>query len=143
MSEEQGFRNIPGVPDGWELVHANRRAIKGEWYIDGDKAPQLQHLSESCFTHPIVRKIKKPAKYRPFVNGTEYVANRRDGIAVDWKLEDGSPGFYAVVSANNSFLWVAFGDVIQRFGWEQAFEKLKFRREDSSTFPFGVKINES
>jgi hypothetical protein len=143
MSEEQGFRNIPGVPMGWELVHANRRAIKGEWYIDDDEAPQLQHLSESCFTHPIVRKIEKPAQYRPFANGAEYFANRQNKISVDWNREDGHPGFYTVVSANNSFLWVAIGDVIERFDWLQAFQKIKFRHIDNSTSPFGVKIDES
>jgi hypothetical protein len=142
MSEEQGFRNIPGVPDGWELVRVGKPNVD-DWFIDGLDDPRQARAHDQWYGCAIVRKIEQPDRYRAFANGAEYFANRRDGIAVDWKLEDGSPGFYAVVSANNSVLWVAFGNVIQRFGWEQAFEKLKFRHIDNSTSPFGVKIDES
>lgn len=140
MSNE-GFRGVPGVPDGWELV-AIRRARYMENYIWTSGYSSLwQDSEESDFVAPIVRKIEQPAKYRPFVNGAEYFANRQDRISVDWNREDGHPGFYAVVSANNSFLWVAIGDVIERFDWLQAFQKIKFRHIDNSTSPFGVKLD--
>jgi hypothetical protein len=71
------------------------------------------------------------------------MANKGQGIAVDWSSPSYCPGFYAIVSANNSFLWVAFGGVVKSFRWEQAFEELKFRHADNSTSPFGVKIDES
>jgi hypothetical protein len=141
MSE--GFRNVPGVPDGWELV-AIRKARYMENYIWTSGYPSLwQDSEESDFVSPIIRKIEKPAKYRRFTNGADFMANKGQGIAVDWSSPSDCPGFYAIVSANNSFLWVAFGDVIQRFEWEQAFDKLKFRHADNSTSPFGVRIDES
>jgi len=67
---------IPGVPEGWELVHAMRRATKGEWYIDNDGTPHLQHMSKSVFPHPIIRKIEKPARYRPFATAEEFKPHR-------------------------------------------------------------------
>jgi hypothetical protein len=140
MSSE-GFRNVPGVPDGWELVHANRRAVKGEHYIS-DGNVEVQKMSESVFAHPIIRKIEKPARYRAFANGADFMANKGQGIAVDWSSPSDCPGFYAIVSANNIFLWVAFGGVVKSFRWEQAFEELKFRHADNSTSPFGVRIDE-
>ncbi len=67
---------IPGVPEGWELVHAFRRAIKGEWYIDNDGTPYLNPLSKSVYPHPIIRKIEKPATYRPFKDAAEFKPHR-------------------------------------------------------------------
>lgn len=145
MSEEQGFRNIPGVPDGWELLGVGRPVV-GDFVVHTD-GRVLKHGKDSCVrmneNYPIIRKIEQPEKYRPFANGAEYFANRQNRISVDWNREDGHPGFYTVVSANNSFLWVAIGDVIEMFDWLQAFQKIKFRHIDNSTSPFGVKIDDS
>jgi hypothetical protein len=44
MSSEQGFRGIPGVPEGWELVHANRIVEAGEWYINAKGKPNKSTL---------------------------------------------------------------------------------------------------
>ncbi len=140
MSE--GFRNVSGVPDGWELVHACRQAESGERYLNsGGHLSCATWRTSDCY--PIIRKVEKPAKYRRFANGADFMANKGQGIAVDWSSPSDCPGFYAIVAANNSFIWVAFGDVIQRFEWEQAFDKLKFRHADNSTSPFGVRIDES
>jgi hypothetical protein len=138
MSE--GFKGVPGVPDGWELV-ALRVPDKGEWFIGVDGKP-CQADRSSGQVWPIIRKIEQPAKYRPFANGADFMANKGQGIAVDWSSPSDCPGFYAIVSANNSFLWVAFGGVVKSFRWEQAFEELKFRHADNSTSPFGVRIDE-
>jgi hypothetical protein len=90
----------------------------------------------------IIRKIEVPKQYRPFAGGAEYMASSQRGVAVNWKDPNTPCGFYAVVSANNSFLWVAFGDIIEHFDWEQAFEKLVCRHADGSTSPFGVEVTE-
>ncbi len=139
MSE--GFKGVPGVPDGWELV-ALRVPDKGEWFIGVDGKP-CQADRSSGQVWPIIRKIEQPAKYRPFANGADFMANKGQGIAVDWSSPSDCPGFYAIVSANNIFLWVAFGGVVKSFRWEQAFEELKFRHADNSTSPFGVRIDGS
>jgi hypothetical protein len=89
---------------------------------------------------PIIRKIEVPKQFRPFANGAEYIAKRRDCITVDWNSTE-AHGFYAVVSANDSFVWVAFGKAVEQFDWIRAFEKLHFRHIDGSTSPFGVEMS--
>lgn len=138
MSSE-GFRNVPGVPEGWELVRIDF-VTEGEWYLFNGKPLQwgsTKNVSDCDF--PIIRKIEGFKTYRPFANGAEYIAKRRDGIAVDWKSGD-RDGFYAIVSANKMFVWVAFGKDVEVFGWKQAFERLVFRHIDGSTSPFGVEV---
>jgi hypothetical protein len=138
MSSE-GFKGVPGVPDGWELVRFDY-AVGGERYLAGSGEITV-HLS----TKPtqakrlIIRKIEVPKQYRPFANGAEYIAKRRDGIAVDWKTGE-TNGFYAIVSANDIFVWVAFGTAVEVFEWQQAFERLAFRYVDGTTSPFGVEV---
>ena len=69
MSE--GFRGVPGVPDGWELV-AIRKVRYMENYIWTSGYPSLwQDSEESDFVVPIIRKIEQPAKYRAFANASE------------------------------------------------------------------------
>jgi hypothetical protein len=139
MSSE-GFQGIPGVPDGWELVRIGKPEI-GEWFLDG-----LGHLSQAKHDGhwqgcAIIRKIETPKKYRPFKGGAEYMASGRQGVAVDWNFTE-AHGFYAVVSANDSFVWVAFGDKIEHFDWSRALEKLHFHHADGSTSPFGVEVTQ-
>jgi hypothetical protein len=138
MSSE-GFRGIPGVPEGWELVKFRCGEI-GEYVIDGDGKP-YRLLTRSVTFCAIIRKIEVPKQYRPFKGGAEYMASGRQGVAVDWKTVD-TDGFYAVVSVNASFVWVAFGDKIEHFDWKQAFERLVFRHVDGSTSTFGVEVKE-
>jgi len=140
MSSE-GFKNVPGVPDGWELVHANRIAEAGEYVLDSSGVPMLFNRQSVLF-FPIIRKIETPKQYRAFANGAEYMASPRRGVAADWKTDESDAGFFAVVSVNASFVWVAFGDVIKRFDWQKAFEKLVCRHADGSASPFGVEVTE-
>jgi hypothetical protein len=137
---EQGFKGVPGVPEGWELV-AVRSGRYGEWHINADGKPELVR-DDTANLLCIIRKIEVPKQYRPFAGGAEYMASSQRGVAVNWKDPNTPCGFYAVVSANNSFLWVAFGDIIEHFDWEQAFEKLVCRHADGSTSPFGVEVTE-
>ena len=133
--------SIEGIPEGWELVRVGKPKT-GEFFIDGLSCPHQAMDDEHFHGCAIIRKIEKPKQYRPFANAAEYVANRREGFAVDWNLKDSRPGFYAVVAANSSFVWVAFGDANTRFDWAQAFEKLMFRHIDNTTSPFGVEVTE-
>ena len=138
------MNSIPGLEhlakEGWEIVGFDR-VSPGEWYVDREGCVRMWGLPDgSSEKKIIVRKIERHKQYRAFENAAEYVANRREGFAVDWNLKDPRPGFYAVVAANSSFLWVAFGDVNQRFDWDQAFEKLMFRHVDNTTSPFGVEV---
>lgn len=134
--------SIEGIPEGWELVRVGKPIMNVDCVVAGDGMPVLIDWITDRRNWLIIRKIEKPKTYRAFANAAEYFANRRENLAVDWSSNDPSPGFFAVVSANNSFIWVAFGDVIQRFDWSQAFEKLIFRHVDNTTSPFGVEVTE-
>lgn len=62
---------IPGVPEGWVLVRIDRPA-KGDWFISGTGLPEDHQYATPCrFVFPIIRKIEKPAVYRPFANASE------------------------------------------------------------------------
>lgn len=138
----QCFQGIPGVPEGWELVRIDF-VTEGEWYLFNGKPLQwgsTKNASDCDF--PIIRKIEGFKTYRPFANGLEYIKKRGNSIAVDWKHIDTTSGFFAIVSANDSFVWVAFGAVITQFQWDAAFERLVFRHIDGSTSPFGVEVTE-
>jgi hypothetical protein len=71
----QGFKGIPGVPDGWELIHANRCGEIGDYGIDGDGSP-FKFEQRSIYKFAIIRKIEEPKKYRPFANGAEFKPHR-------------------------------------------------------------------
>jgi hypothetical protein len=126
-------QQIPGVPEGWELVHAFRRAVKGEWYIDSDGTPYLQPLSESVYPHPIIRKIEKPARYRQFANAEEYLPHWGKPV----RLKDGA-GFDSVTSTSEYTVYVNSGPARVQYTMSEAFEQLTF----ADGTPFGVKIDE-
>lgn len=134
----KAFQNVPGVPDGWELVEI-RYGWQGEWCIDEHGKP-YQLAGDSVRLVAIIRKIEVPKKYRPFANGLEYIKKRGNSIAVDWKSNAAHTGFFAVIGANAPFVWVAFGKDVEVFDWKQAFERLVFRHADGSTSPFGVEV---
>jgi hypothetical protein len=129
---------IPGVPEGWELVHAMRRATKGEWYIDNDGTPHLQHMSKSVFPHPIIRKIEKPAKYRPFVNAEEYRPHRDRWLTRKAKFDPGPlDGACRVCSYDDGGVWWANA---QKSTYQEEFDSGRCFDDDGT--PFGVKIDE-
>jgi hypothetical protein len=126
---------IPGVPDGWELVHAYRQAAKGEWYIDNDGTPYLNPLSKSVYPHPIIRKIEKLATYRPFANAEEFRPHRDRWIC---RLYNGRPdakGCYKVSAYDDRGTFANDGKTSYQDMLEEG------RVFDDGT-PFGVKIDE-
>ena len=121
-----GGNQIPGVPEGWELAHANRFAIEGEWYIDSNGTPHLQRLGESAFVHPIIRKIEKPATYRPFKDAAEFEPHRHRW----WRYNDSEDSEHVQPPAAYSRIGPMGSN------WEQAFIGRVF---DDGT-PFGVRV---
>jgi hypothetical protein len=75
MSNEQGFRGVPGVPDGWELVRIGI-PINLEWVIAMNTAEPYQMAQDGFRYQAIVRKIEKPKQYRPFANAEEFKPHR-------------------------------------------------------------------
>jgi hypothetical protein len=71
-----GFRCVPGVPEGWELVRIGS-PVYGEWYIDNQGVIRRCEFDKLVSTnHVIVRKIEKPKRWRPFANAEEFKPHR-------------------------------------------------------------------
>ena len=136
MSE--GFRGVPGVPDGWELVHACRQAESEETYLTGDEVIKIAKFRTSA-RFPIIRKIEQPAKYRAFENADEFKPHRDRWVnRIDIRASEMDPGACLVVGYDDHGLWFASGDY---HTWQAAFEVGRCFDDDGT--PFGVKIDES
>jgi hypothetical protein len=135
MSE--GFRNVPGVPDGWELV-AIRKARYMENYIWTSGYPSLwQDSEESDFVSPIIRKIEKPAKYRPFANAEEFKPHRDRWLTRKDKSDPTHlSGACRVIAYCDNHLWWADGRVST---YKDEFDHGRCFDDDGT--PFGVKID--
>ena len=120
-------QQIPGVPEGWELVRIGP-VNPGEFFVDYDgKAQQYAQAAASIGWVTIIRKIEKPAKYRPFANAEEFKPHRDR-----WWYRDDKDG-------RRHFPPVGYSD--QAHGgasWKHRFDTCFF---DDGT-PFGVKIDE-
>jgi hypothetical protein len=136
---------IPGVPEGWEIEHANRIGDDGEHCIGDDGKPFLlkyRTAGRVC----IIRKIEKPAKYRPFANAEEFKPHRDRWVRVvktqderntDLESWFGIASCLKIMGCEESGLWLRVPG-----GWltyESAFEDFVF--DDDGT-PFGVRIDE-
>ena len=119
---------IPGVPDGWELVRVGV-VHHGEWRLMDDKSiRQWLTIEPSVGWAVVLRKIEKPAAYRPFKDAEEFKPHRDRW----WRYSDSEdsehvqpPAAYSKIGPMGS-------------NWEQAFSGRVF---DDGT-PFGVKIDE-
>jgi hypothetical protein len=121
---------IPGVPDGWELVHANRAVKPEEHFIDrAGNALYWGAEEESAAVYPIIRKIEKPAAYRPFVSCVEIEPffNRN----LRWK--NGTIGLLRISIADKGGIFIGSAN----YTFQRAFDVLVL---DDGT-PFGVKID--
>jgi hypothetical protein len=124
---------IPGVPEGWEAVSFDY-VSDGEHWLDKDGDP-IQHTSSvrtQC-KRLIIRKIEKPARYRPFRDAEEYMPHWGKPIRLK-----GGVGFDSVVSTSRIGIYVANETLITRYGLRDAFERLEF----ADGTPFGVRIDE-
>lgn len=129
MSSE-GFKNVPGVPEGWELVHANRSGEPGEYGIDAGGMPvKFEH--KTLFNFPIIRKIEVPKKYRPFANAEEFKPHRDRWVR---RISDGL--VFRCTSYGGGAL-VVLGNILPSFA--EAFQQFVF--DDDGT-PFGVEVTE-
>jgi hypothetical protein len=130
MSE--GFRNVPGVPDGWELVEV-RKIRAGDFSVSRDGKPFEWQISDSDTVWPIIRKIEKPATYRPFADAEEYLPHfDRTLMTTD------RGGAVRAIECNDSGVWIGPGSILLKY--DQLFRD-GFRFFDDGT-PFGVKIDE-
>jgi hypothetical protein len=124
---------IEGVPEGWELVKIDR-PTKGDWFVDGVGLPKEYPYENPCGgVFPIIRKIEKPARYRPFANAGEYLPHWGKPIRLK-----GGVGFDSVASTGVLDVYIATGNVTSRRSMQEAFELFEF----ADGTPFGVRIDE-
>ena len=125
---------IPGVPEGWELVRVGV-VHHGEWRLMDDRSiRQWLTIEPSVGWAVVLRKIEKPARYRPFANSEEFKPHRDRW----WMLKDLPP---ELIGPRGSFIEPPEAYAEKGFAgcdWEGAFELRVF---DDGT-PFGVKIDE-
>jgi hypothetical protein len=128
-------QQIPGVPEGWELVHAFRQATQGEHYIDSDGAARVLEKGKSTFAYPIIRKIEKPAKYRPFANAEEFKPHRDRWLARIDENGQQIDGEFQLDGFDDTGIWLGANPL----GYKDALDR--GHTFDDGT-PFGVKIDE-
>jgi hypothetical protein len=115
-----------------ELV-AIRKIKQVDYSINRVGDPFEWTTCESDTVWPIIRKIEKPAKYRPFANAEEFKAHPLSG---GWVLL-GAGVWGRVLSFSDDY--VSTSDTHpDEYTWGDAFSDLLF---DDGT-PFGVKIDE-
>jgi len=136
MSE--GFRNVPGVPDGWEFMGI-RKALNGEFIVNAIGNDEMwNHTLPSEYLYPIIRKIEKPAKYRAFANAEEFKAHRDRWLT---RTDKSDPthlsGACRVIAYCDNHLWWADGRVST---YKDEFDHGRCFDDDGT--PFGVKIDE-
>ena len=126
---------IPGVPEGWELVHAFRQATQGEHYIDSDGSVRMLEKGKSTFAYPIIRKIEKPAKYRPFKSARESDQFWNASLRLAGVTGDAKDSRFRITSIGRDGITTN----AEFYSYEAAF--YKFYIDDDGT-PFGVRIDE-
>jgi hypothetical protein len=124
---------IPGVPDGWELVRIGVPIRDVDWIIGPDGEAMLCYWDSTDSYWVIIRKIERPARYRPFANAEEHLPHWGKPIRVK-----GGIGFDSVVSTSMVGIYVAAGTMIVRYSMADAFQRFEF----ADGTPFGVKIDE-
>jgi len=131
-------QQTPGVPEGWELVRVGV-VHHGEWRLMDDRSiRQWLTIEPSVGWAVVLRKIKKPAAYRPFKSAEEFKPHRDRWLTRKDKSDlthvDGACG---VVAYDDQGLWFTTGNY---HTWEAAFDSGRCFDDDET--PFGVKIDE-
>ncbi len=125
-----GFRGIPGVPDGWELVRIGR-PVKGEFFVRFGRVDECTHTELMDDSSAIVRKIEKPKRYRQFANAEEFRPHRDRWVR---RISDGL--VFRCTSYGGGAL-VVLGNLLPSF--TEGFQEFVF---DNDGTPFGVEVTD-
>ena len=136
MSNE-GFRNVPGVPDGWELVKVGVPDSE-DWLIGHDGNPVAHCMLKrplKLAQYAIIRKIEQPAKYRAFANAREADQFWNASLRLAGVTGDTKDSRFRITSIGRDGITIN----ASFYTYEQAFKC--FCIDDDGT-PFGVRIDE-
>jgi hypothetical protein len=140
---KQGFRGVPGVPDGWELVHCLRIGEPGEFGLNQLGQPFAIGPSRTINKIPIIRKVKEskieqPEKYRPFANAAEFKPHRDRWVTrTDISDDEAQPGACRVGEYDDQGVW---WNSTEYQTWKASFDAGRCFDDDGT--PFGVKVEE-
>ena len=132
-----GFRGVPGVPEGWEAVRFDY-VSQWEFWLDKDGDP-IQHTSSfrtQC-KQLIIRKIEKAKRYRPFASAEEFEPHRDRWITRKGIMdEEAMPGAVRVTAYADERVW--FGQTESTF--HEVFVRGVCFTDDGT--PFGVEVTD-
>ncbi len=129
-----GFRGVPGVPEGWELLGIGCEA--GDWsigFLDGKRC--AVRLAIKVPNSPKIRKIEKPKRYRPFANAAEFKPHRDRWIRF---ASDDSSACWKVSWYRDDGVFLNHGPERRHLTFGLVFEEWTF---DDGT-PFGVEVTD-
>jgi hypothetical protein len=122
--------NIEGIPEGWELVRIGTPVCDADWIVDPNGDARLCDYESMYLNRVIIRKIEKPAKYRPFANAEEFKPHRDRWV----RLKSIERSFYRLDGFGDGGVSIQGGAV----DYGKMFEDHWF---DDGT-PFGVEVTQ-
>jgi hypothetical protein len=131
---------IPGVPDGWELVRVGV-PDSDDWLVGHEGNPVAHAMLKRPLKlrqYAIIRKIEKPATYRPFKDAEEFKPHRERWLTRKDKSDPAHlSGACRVIAYCDNHLWWADG---RASTYKEEFNHGRCFDDDGT--PFGVKIDE-
>ena len=129
---------IPGVPEGWVIERIGKPIFKVDHVVSYDGQPMLCDYESSYLNRVIIRKIEKPARYRPFANAEEFKPHRDRWLTRKDKSDQTHlDGACRVVAYCDNHLWWADG---RNSTYKDELNHGRCFDDDGT--PFGVKIDE-
>ena len=128
-------QQIPGVPEGWVIERIGKPIFNVDHVIHYDGQPMLCDYDSSYLNRVIIRKIEKPAAYRPFANAREADQLWNASLRLAGVTGDAKDSRFRITSIGRDGITTN----AEFYSYEAAF--YKFYVDDDGT-PFGVKINE-
>ncbi len=128
-------QQIPGVPEGWIIERIGQPIFNVDHIIDTDGQPRLCDYDSNYFNRVIIRKIEKPATYRPFANAREADQFWNASLRLAGVTGDAKDSRFRVTSIGRDGITTN----AEFYSYEAAF--YKFYVDDDGT-PFGVRIDE-
>ena len=127
---------VEGIPDGWELVRIGR-VKRGEFRLSNFGQPiHWEDSQESgSVNYVIIRKIKKPKRYRPFANAAEYRPFKDSWLFRVDEFGKQLPGEWRVSGFDDEGIWLCDN----HHSYEKAFA---LGRRFADGTPFGVEVTE-
>jgi hypothetical protein len=126
---------IPGVPEGWEIERIGKPNFNVDHIINPDGRPMLCDYDSSYLNRVIIRKIEKPAKYRPFANAREADQFWNASLRIANSIPESKDSRFRINTIGCDGITIG----LEFYSYKAAFDG--FYVDDDGT-PFGVKIDE-